>query len=209
MEFVSTSDFDRSRGATNIPSNEYYGLREHSELRWKGGPGFGYSKTKARTFLENRYRRTTAAVSLSLKVLVPSDRFQSWVRELRQEGYLDWQILILIANLAVDFRVRRMLNAFTPQAYETAMRDLMNRAETEADLPFPEEMLYAHEAGFAKKANLISNAKIWGLVNRGPTPDFAAWKRMLNERYCQAQDDIEHADPFAAQVQSDSASQIA
>jgi hypothetical protein len=107
---------------------------------------------------------------------------------------LDWQILVLIANAVVDYRVKKVVGAFAPEPYTRVANELINRDETEEDVPFQEEILYSGEIEVFKKSNVVANARTWNLETRSETPDFSALKRLLDVRYFQATDDIPHDD---------------
>ncbi|MBZ4038273.1 hypothetical protein [Novilysobacter selenitireducens] len=172
-------------------------LREHAELKWPDGPGPGYSKERAEEFLRNRYRRAISPVRKSLLRYRSSPRFISWVEGLRSEGMLDWQILNLIANTVVDFRVKAKASSFDPSGYRNLTMEIMSSEESDIDFEVPEDVLYGDDLVAQKKIAVAANAHTWGLVIRQDTPNFAALKRLLDVRYCQALDDVPHDDLFS------------
>lgn len=194
-EFVSPTDYESRHTEINVDLGvNSFRHREHLALGWNKTPGFGYSREKATGFLRNRYRRAVMPICKTLTRLRKSGRFRSWVVELRNDGLLDWQILVLIANAVVDYRVKKVVGAFAPEPYTRVANELINRDETEEDVPFQEEILYSGEIEVFKKSNVVANARTWNLEIRSETPDFSALKRLLDVRYFQATDDIPHDD---------------
>lgn len=197
QSFNSVEDFDLRR-KTPIPLFDAapFNYHEHEALSWIDAPGWGYTKAKAHEFLENRYRRSVIPICKTLNKLKTSERFKCWVEERRSEGLLDWQILAIISNMAINLRAGpiRPMSHSDLQLHKKMMMNLMDMEEPD-NFEFPEEILYS-DYQHVEKINMITNARIWGLVGRSQTPDFAAWSRLLNVRYFQSSDDIPHDNIF-------------
>lgn len=181
---------DRRDKEVSVYTSVEFNYSEHSSLSWVNTPGWGYSKDKAHEFLDNRYRRNVIPIRKTLSRLKVDERFKNWVSERRTEGLLDWQILGIISNLALNFRIRKICHPSDMQRYRKLMLDMMNIEESD-DSEFPDDLLYS-EYNDLLMANTLSSAKIWGLENRIQTPDFNAWRKLLNERYFHNTDDIPH-----------------
>jgi len=170
-------------------------VQGHDELRWNDSPGFGYSKKKANEFISNRYRRSIPPIRLTLKKLRKSPDFQNWVASKREEGYLDWQILVGLVNVVINYRIHKVSKSFDPKVYSEAMRAMINTEETDTDIDFPESELYNKRAYSPFMLNIANNCQTWGLVvRRSATPDLKAYERVLDVKYFQATDDIPHED---------------
>ena len=176
---------------------EKFELREHAELRWPDGPGPGYSKAIAVEYLTNRYRRAIKPVRNSLLRYRKSQRFEQWISKLRADSMLDWQILNLIANTVVDYRIKTQLDDLEMDAYMAATMAAMSKEEDESDLQMPEEVLYGEHMTAQLKIAPVTAARTWGLTVRQQTPNFIAFRKLLDVRYFQATDDIPHDDLFS------------
>jgi hypothetical protein len=197
LEFTPTKDFSVKREKALVKiDNRQFKPREHKELTWMSGPGFGYNKKLAVTFLRNRYSRGIRPIRLTLNRLRKSERFKTWAIDLREHGLLDWQIIAIILSRVVQFRAAQLVGSDDPYRLREAAKDFMERDELEEDDLFPEDDLYVMPGRDMYEITLMANAKTWGLVERGRTPDATAWERLLNERYFQNLDDIPHEDPF-------------
>jgi hypothetical protein len=183
---------DRRKTDTSFYASLEFNYREHDSLSWVNTPGWGYSENKAHEFLENRYRRNVIPIRHTLNRLKKDSKFKTWVNELRSEGYLDWQILGVISNLALNYRIRKICKPNNTQYYSILMSEMMDKEES-AGSEFPDDLLYL-EYNHILMANLLSSARVWGLENRTQTPDFKAWSKLLNERYFHNVDDIPHDD---------------
>ncbi|EDE7185587.1 hypothetical protein BXO55_02570 [Salmonella enterica subsp. enterica serovar Enteritidis] len=191
--FSSHEDFDVRRKKTSYPFDiDKFYPHQHDELTWINTPGWGYTKTKAAEFLKNRYEAAIVPISKTLGKLKTSERFKLWVTERRANGLLDWQILLIISNIVMNYRTGVIKRTDDLSQYQEKMFNLWKAEETDEDSAnFPEDNLYS-EYEYATKILTLSNAKSWGLVTRAQTPDFEAWLHLLNVRYFQSTDDIPH-----------------
>jgi hypothetical protein len=170
---------------------------EHPELAWIDDPGPGYSSEKAREFLNNRYATLIRPIRLTLPRLLQDDGFRSLLQKLKEEGYLDWQILLMVSNIAVDYRVNALSSGNTsPEAQVTLLQELMFREETEDDVKVPADIFTEETFNLRKKLHLAAVARTWELLIHRDTPDFAALPRLLNVLYNNSTDDIAHEDLF-------------
>lgn len=199
LELASKVDFD-TRRLTQIGSfdRKTSPQRESKEIGWIDKPGYGYSKKKAHEFIENRYRRAIAPVRKTLARLRSSSRFNQWVGDLRAKGYIDWQILLILSNQVMNYRVNLINPHFHPERNIELSKEIMNREESDTDPYFPEELLYDPQSGGAVMSSLMATTSTWGLQLRRSTPDIEAVKKFMDVRYFQSTDDIPHEDIFAS-----------
>jgi hypothetical protein len=129
-----------------------------------------------------------------------SHRFNHWISELRSEGYVDWQILLIIANHVMNYRVHLIDPTFHPERSKNLSYEIMNREESDSDPHFPEELLYDSEHERSVFSSLIATTSTWGLQMRRSTPDIKAIKKLMDVRYFQSSDDVPHEDFFAPLV---------
>ena len=201
LEFTSRADFDTRRLAQiGTFDRKASPQRESKEIGWIDNPGYGYSKKKAHEFIQNRYRRAIAPVRKTLVRLRSSSRFNQWVSDLRDEGYMDWQILLILSNQVMNFRVNLISPTFHPERHTELCKEIkiMNREETDADPYFPEELLCDPQSEGPMMSSLIATTSTWGLQLRRSTPDIEAIKKLMNVRYFQSTDDVPHEDIFAS-----------
>lgn len=198
LEFALRSTFDSRRKDAVVNFNEQsFKLRGHKELSWNDTPGIGYTKAKAHEFIRNRYRRGLLPIRKTLERLKPGARFQQWVLKLRTEGMPDWQILLVLTNVVLNYRVNQQGQKFDSKLFKSLGNEILNREELDSDPIFPEEFLYSKEGEFVRQVTLSASASTWGLLIRRQTPDLSALKKILDVRYFQATDDVAHDELFS------------
>lgn len=159
LECCARSEFNERRAKPlGRAQSEGFALREAPELAWRAGPGPGYDRALSLANVVARYRRAQLPVEKTLLRLRRTERFAQWVGERRGEGMLDWQILTLIANAVASYRVP-VLPGPDMQKELTALKAMMNRAEMDADPPYPEAELYRLDLGMARKMGVAAVAQ--------------------------------------------------
>ena len=78
-----------------------------AELQWRSSPGPGYSKERAQEYLRNRYERCREAFKITLPRIIRDDRCRSIIEGLRTEGFLDWQILLVIGTIVAQHQIQK------------------------------------------------------------------------------------------------------
>jgi hypothetical protein len=171
---------------------------EVAELRWRTGPGPGYSKRLAQRHLESRYAHTRQALRLTLPRLLSDDRCRDLLRNFKSQGLLDWQILTVLANLVGQWQIEQQLqHPLTPQAIHEAGMQRLLREERVDDPVFDPDYLTADRLEMYLRILTAAAFQTWGLESHRSAPDFNAMKRLLDERYGHSTDDIPHENPFA------------
>ncbi len=198
-EFLSEDDFKGSarRVLTTLFPALAFEVREHEELAWIDTDGPGYSKKRAEEFVRNRYEQAIKPIRLTLSRLLEHEDFRDHIRKLRQEGHLDWEVLILVSNICVNHRVHELLTPTAPPNEQVrVMKELMFRDERESDLEVPPTVFTQDRVEVQKNISLAAVAKTWGLELHQQTPDFAAIKQLLDVRYHNSEDDLPHNELF-------------
>lgn len=198
-EFTDSAEF-ASRRAKPLgpPDGEAYAIRSAPELEWRDSRGPGYTAERSRIALTNRYERGIKPIARTLARLRGSPRFREWVAGHRAQGRKDWWILLVLMNTVTNYRARHAVAPTDPQALREYMMRAINEDEPVDAIEFPEEVLFGDEAKMAATSFMLSTARVWHLAVRAQTPDLQAFERVLNVRFGQATDDIEHVDPFAS-----------
>lgn len=198
-EFITKEIFDSSgRSKKRVPElRREFRIKENETLSWVNGPGPGYSKKKAESFLKNRYSRSLIPIRYTLKRLLKHAEFASTIKRLRQDGWLDWHLLASICNAAITYRARQCLPACTSLKAEKELYfKIMNEPERKDSPPIPIQEFTEDKLRLALKFSMISTIRILDLELRQRTPDFEAIEHFLRHRYNYWTDDIDHIDPF-------------
>jgi hypothetical protein len=170
---------------------------EAPELTWRTGPGPGYSPTKAKKYIQNRYKTTLRSLRFTLPRLLTDTHCRSLTLQLRTDGVLDWQILVVLANIVGQWQIERKLTQATdPGELQRRMTDRLFREERDDDPAF--DLSHLTNESIERQLSVLPVVVFgtWRLECHRRTPDFRAMKRLLDERYRHSTDDIPHEDPF-------------
>lgn len=170
-----------------------FAVKECPGLAWNDTDGPGYSKSRAEEYLRNRYRQALEVVRLTLPRFMRDERFREVLCKLRSEGLLDWELLVIVASVVVGEKVRMSLGpGASPEAFARRELELMYRPESEEDPEVDVLCVDFERCAFQHKVNQFAVAKTWGLELRQATPPFRALRHLLDTRYHQREDDVEH-----------------
>lgn len=199
-EFMPEDEFNVAARKSLKPLLSAYPFEhdEHSQLAWNRSDGPGYSRNRAREFLTNRYEKAIRPIKLTLPRLLKDRDFLSQIKKLRESGFLDWEILLIVANICVDDRVKNLLRPTASiDEQSRVMMDLMFHEETEADKSISPAIFTEERVALQKQIFLASVTNTWGLVLHQNTPDFHALELLLDARYHNSEDDIPHSELFS------------
>ena len=173
-----------------LNSDLEFHVTEANELGWNNLPGIGYSKSMAKKYLQSRYKKTIKPIKLTLQKANKNENFKKVLNSLKNEGFLDWQLLLIIMNTVLNYRSHQ--NGFKSIEIQTHLqKEMMSREELESDREIPIDLLSTRIA-YHKDPTIGAIAKTWGLVIKQSTPDMNAIKELLDVKYGNSSDDIPH-----------------
>lgn len=200
-EFMPEKDFyspDRTKLDVLEPSLSFNTI-EHQQLHWMDWDGPGYSKEIAHTFITNRYKNTMKSIKYTLPRLLKDPHFRSLIHNLRYHGFLDWEILVLVANISADYRLNQKIPQTAPEEEKMMFsKELMFREERMDDFEIPTTIFTKDKIKIYRHILNAVVAKTWGLELHLRTPDLDALEKLLDKRYHNSEDDIEHGDIFGS-----------
>lgn len=167
---------------------------EHEEIAWQTKPGPGYSLAKAQEIIANRYRRTQEVLRFSLPRIISDKRIHSVLRELREAGFLDWQILTALSGVVVHEQAAMLVGSETGERFMRAVNSRMARAELSSDPKIKLEKITLKRLKMQADISLPAVLHTWGLRVNTPTPNLPAIKTLLDTRFNHSKDDIPHDD---------------
>ncbi|MXY43425.1 MAG: hypothetical protein F4Y50_05105 [Dehalococcoidia bacterium] len=168
----------------------------HSDLMWQDGPGPTFTSAKAEELLRSRYDVFASSLRVTVPALGPSFVFGQIVKVLRREGWLDWHLLLAIANIVLNYRQSVSAEDFSDPTVREEFVRASRKPEEDTDPPVPVRMFTREAMQDARRLSMLSSLANWDLECRQPTPDFPAIERFLAARYGYWGDDVEHEDPF-------------
>jgi len=131
----------------------------------------------------------------TLEKLRTAGRFANVLRELRGEGWRDWQLLLAVHNVAKN--ARHKFRAPANERERKAMAAQFMSPEPEGK-PIDANLFTADALRQGLRTTVVASAhNWWGLEIRQHPIDADAVLELLRVRYGWASDDIDHDDPFA------------
>ena len=168
----------------------------HSDLTWQDGPGPTFSSAKAEDLLRSRYDILASSLRVTVPKLRPSFVFGQTVKALRREGWLDWHLLLAIANVVLNYRQSLSAGDLSDPTVREEFVRASRKPEEDTAPPVPVRLFTREKMQDARRLSMLSSLAHWDLECRQPTPDFPAIERFLAARYGYWDDDAEHDDPF-------------
>jgi hypothetical protein len=163
-------------------------------LEFPTTPGPNYSEEEGRKRASTRYSEITTRLVATLPALRSDSNFVRIVADLREEGWLDWHILLAVFNVAINERYKLALRNMRRQDLP-ALEAMMKRPEDPGS-PIPIEAFTESRLREALGVSMFSTLKQWGHTLDQNPPDGAALVAMLVWRFGYASDDAPHRDPF-------------
>ena len=168
----------------------------HDLLKWKDDLSPRYNVAKRRKNIKARYINSIKPIEITLPKLMLEKSFMETVQYLRNEGWLDWQILMTVANHAVSYRVN---SRFTPDEislYREKFNEFMHTPESEYYIPIPLEEFSRSNLEFQMNVMMSTILPANSLENHSETPKLEAMREFLNKRFKLNLDDVEGMSPF-------------
>jgi hypothetical protein len=167
------------------------------ELAWRRGDGPTYTIDRAYEALSNRYRRLTPVVLANWEAFQANDTAMSLLREMHEEGMLDWQIYGVIFNFMMQDAIEAKAGmGAVLNGSQDLMRGILREMEAGKGPPINLEKFTRENLEAVRWSGLFAAMPSWELTNHRQTPDMEATKRFLSVRYHHFEDDIDHPDLF-------------
>lgn len=164
-----------------------------------------YNRNKSLENIRGRYKNCIGVIHLTLERLKKSDQFNQELTRLKDEGWLDWQILLALYNNIVDLKAKNSLgqNGKTYandeewlEDFQRAFHEIRLKDETETYVEIPISELIGQNLELHLKQISVHVLKSFGLENKSRFPNFEALKTFLNERFRFHEDEVEELSPF-------------
>lgn len=192
-DLLRNEHYQRCAAAQRPPSSDAFNPTSHDALAPSTRQGPGYDRDESLTRIEQRYE-TADSWKLSLATFLADPRGHDAITQLRADGWLDWQILVVFVNTGLNWRVHQEhINpwSLTPQR----MREIATRPETDAEPRLPIDFVLEH-----LQENLLTQtvavAMTWKVRARGEKLGAGILRDLLVRRYHYGEDDVPHVDLF-------------
>ena len=189
-EIITPDKFNKEQrsGLEPIEVDRPYHFFEHEQLTWRNSPGFLYSQEEASLHAKNRYKRLSNLSKIIWPKILSSQEHREYFQELHDRGYLDWHLTLIVCNsVANHVAQKKTWTGVADHKYMQASQEMV-MSIINGEMNKEIEQLNINELSIddlknQEKISFLSIMKTWQLFIHTPTPDFAAIKRFLVERY--------------------------
>lgn len=175
-------------------SAENFQVRIHPLLAWNSTVVREYNQGESLTAVKRRYDRISQVLRLTLPRLSKSSVFLEVVNELKRRGWLDWHILMGLANLVVNYKVAQEIGREArsdPQEIQDVTMKYFNREEDDGDPIIPESELTVDAIEMHITTTSFATLKNLGFEIKSTAPNFPGTMQFLRSK-CGFNDDIPH-----------------
>ncbi|MGA5629683.1 hypothetical protein ACPCTH_32870 [Streptomyces cellulosae] len=155
-------------------------------------PGPGYDRARALDLIRDNYAELPQVLSQTLPRLLADPAALAGLRDLREEGWLDWQILMALVNIALNLRLQQLSPDSIPPDYPARF---LQTPESDYTAPLPLDAFAPANLRAQMDLTVLSiGQRRWKLSTAMKTPNPAAFKQLLDARYGYGTDDVPHRD---------------
>jgi len=171
-------------------------IKKNPYLNWINGIGPTYDHQDIIRRIQERYEKSITPIRFTLIRLNSSPSFLETIQSLRMSGYLDWQILGVIADLSGSYRINQKYGFPQPHLLKKYIDEFYFRQESSSDPEIPLSEFNKEKLESYIRYSVIKYLPSFDLELHQETPDIDAICHFLGERYNFWEIDIPHDDPF-------------
>ncbi|NYI76813.1 hypothetical protein [Nocardioides panzhihuensis] len=192
-DFFDDDHFTTLASATRPLATDGYQPVPAEPLRASTAPGPGYDRDKEQEAIRERYRVAQESLRFTLPALLADPDKRAAVEQLRAHGWLDWQIVTILANIALSYRMDR--DGILPQDVTPAQGlALLRELESDAAQAVPLEWFDDDAFWVNKVMTPMATARGLSLRPWQEEPGEEQVRDLLIRRYGYGSDDVPHTD---------------
>jgi hypothetical protein len=180
-----------------------YSFPGSDALKWNGEISGKYSKGLSMELIQGRYENGLKVIHLSLETIKKDPRYDTFIADLRKDGWLDWQITLAMVNHVINFKVNEKMKTmtFASKAQEVAfikseMSKIMHTDEKENFVALPlDYFLHSSFTNQLKQVGLVVLHN-WKLQSKSEFPDLQTIQQFLVDRFNFSVDDYISKSPL-------------
>jgi len=191
-DLLTDEHFDRCAASVRPDSSDGYEPVENEHLAASTKTGPGYDRDEALELIRQRYEVADQAWRYSIAAILADERGRAAIVALRDDSWLDWQILVAIVNVGMNWRMRQA--GIRPETGGAQLaRHIGTQPESEDGPHLPVELVLA-ELDFHMVMQTSTVAQRWKLRPRNEAPGEGAMRDLITRRYHYGKDDVAHRD---------------
>ena len=169
----------------------------HSELDWVAEDMIDYSKGEAHKDIQRRYDESLRLFPITIQRLRTDNGFRAVLRNLREQGWLDWHVLLAIANIILNYRLGSHQSAnVSIEELKRRSNQIQSTPETSMTAITPVSTFSEEAMKQALELSMVSTLQIIGLECHQRAPDLRAIREFLIRRCHYWSADVPHDDVF-------------
>lgn len=178
-------------------------LVESPALAWEEGLSSKYSLEKSLQLIKGRYKNVVKQMYLTLEHIKKDPRYSDFLSKLRNEGWLDWQIVMAMYNHMLSYKANgyvRRSEFGSEEEFEKAFQkvfwDLGKTDEKDVYFQFDLDFFMGSDFEFQLNNVTVMVLNRWELQNKSRFPNFPALRYFLNKRFNFGIDDVSEDSPL-------------
>jgi hypothetical protein len=183
----------------NVFTNELLpiNLKENKILAWNKQLSPLYYEEEILKQIEGRYKNCTKSTYLTIENLKKQTGYNEWLINLRDQGWLDWQILLSIYNHSLSYKTSRVVSEeIKREEFQNTFNELRKKNECEIYVEFPLDYFTGKEFQFQLNQTAFIVLGALNLENKARFQNFPALRDFLNYRFNYGVDDIPELSPL-------------
>lgn len=185
--------YTRCASAVRPPSSEAFRPAEPEHLSPSTAKGPGYDRAESIQAIRERYEVAYDSLRRTLPRLLSDRAGRATIVRLRNDGWLDWQILVTLVNIAMNWRMKHAGMQVGVGDPRRALQ-LAREPETVSSPEIPLSEFADEEVNMFAAIQAAAIARRWDLRGRSEAPGEYAMRDLLVRRYQYAVDDVPHRD---------------
>jgi hypothetical protein len=164
-------------------------------MEWKNSLSLKYNQQQATENIKNRFRNSNRCIHLTIKKLKLDKDFPNFINELREKGWLDWQIIMSMMNFMLNHKTQLEISKQTfdnAEKYVIAFNEIFNQLlytnEEECYVEFPLQVFTSVAFDFELNQTAINVLRAFELEYKSQFINFLAVKELLDKRFNMAKD---------------------
>ncbi|RTY77470.1 hypothetical protein EKL97_15405 [Flavobacterium sp. LS1P28] len=175
-------------------------------LHWNNNTSNLYNHEENIENIGFRYLKNLKKIAITFEKIKDIPAFITRIKDLREKGWLDWQILMALMNTIFNYKANikmsilqrnYLLTEENAMHFRQIITDLHREGENVANyIEIPLQEIIGENLLMHLEQSSLYVLKSFGLENRSRFPNYTAVMELLNNRFNFAQDDLTDNSPF-------------
>lgn len=159
-------------------------------MEWKNNLSSKYNQQQAIGNIKSRFKNSNRCIYLTIEKLKLDKGFPNLIIELREKGWLDWQIVIAMMNFMLNHKTQLEISNRTfdnEEKYVEAFNEIFHKLlyvdEEQHYIEYPLEAFMSSDFNLQLNQTAINVLQAFGLEYKSKFINFLAVKELLDKRF--------------------------